>query len=40
MTHGLRARKRIERSAKQLPAVDEGLHDEVGHCERVKGKMR
>ncbi len=32
MTHGLCSWVRVKRGAKQLPAVDEGLHDEVRHC--------
>lgn len=35
-THGLGSRLRVKRGAKQLPAVDEGLHDEVSHC--VEGR--
>lgn len=31
-THGLGSRLRVKWGAKQLPAVDEGLHDEVSHC--------
>lgn len=31
-THRLCSRLRVKRGAEQLPAVDEGLHDEVSHC--------
>lgn len=35
-THGLCSRLRVKWGAKQLPAIDEGLHDEVSHC--VEGR--